>query len=499
MGEAWDDLATFRAQRAQCADEVSQLMAVCARDHPQHRHVLECRECYLKIVDHLRTRYLEPKADTSWPGWYPRGDGPLLNEDGSQPEWLVRREALLKDLEQLFEAVREYKVGLDEVDARFDQEKRRWYEQQVRKSPGIKKTLEELLNRRDIFEELESKGAGFEETVTAVREALGRSDALGRDAGTDDTERTLERLMKIQSPGERVQVYKETFFLGKPGEEIPWRTQAYIDQLQNGEKMEEIMKTIAMDRRSSLGAVQQKEMHRIKIEEFRRARAAFLLEQSKKATGRKDSNPKPQPPDEMYDQPPCHACGGEIDLQDYVACPLCQVLVDSGVRKKPTVFCSAACFSGRHGQVSTSSAPHCLSKDHVLMKKQESHVERAHDCAGGDNCAQMIDEDVDMDVDRSGPFVCRECTNDFKMEAVYCSMRCADINFYRHREGVHIPQRRQRELDVDKDAGDISSAGDSRGRYHSRDIRSLLVSLGDLLLDFQQRNAIEVAERFYLD
>lgn len=499
MSESWDDLATFRAQRALCADEVSRLRAACARDHPQHRHVLECRECYLKVVDHLCSRYLEPKADVSWPGWYPRGDGPLLNEDGSQPEWLIRREALLKDLEDLFAAAREYKVGLDQVDARFDQEKRRWYEQHVRKSPGIKKTLEELLNRRDIFEELEAKGAGFEETVAAVREALGRSNALDGDVGADDAERTLERLMKITSPEERVQVYKETFFLGKPGEEIPWRTQTYINQLQNGEKMDEIMKTIAVDRRSSLGALQQKEMHRIKIEEFRRARAAFLLEQSKKATGRKDSNPRPQPPDEMYDQPPCHACGGEIDLQDYVACPLCQVLVDSGVRTKPTVFCSAACFSGPHGQVSTSLEPQILLKGHVLMRKQEPHVEAAHECAGGDNCAQMVDEDVDMDVDRSGPFLCRECTNDLKMEAVYCSVRCADLNFHRHREGVHIPQRKQRGLDVDKDAGDITFAGDGRSRYHARDIRSNLVSLGDLLLDFQQRNAIEVAERFYPD
>lgn len=361
MGEAWDDLAAFRAQRASCADQIAQLRAACARDHPQRRHVLECRECYLKVLDYLRSRYLEPKADVLWPGWYPRGDGPLLHEDGSQPEWLVRRETLLKDLEDSFAAARDYKVGLEEVDARFDQEKHWWYKQQVRKSPGIKKTLEELLNRRDIFKELEAQGADFEETVAAVREALKGSTAPGGNAGADDTDKILERLMSVRSPEDRVNVYKETFFLGKPGEDVPWRTQAYIDQLQSGEKMDDIMKAMAVDRRSSIGAAQQKEMHTTKIEEFRRARAAFLLEQSKKATGRKDSNPRPQPPDEMYDQPPCHACGSDLDLQDYVACPLCQVLVDNGVRTKPTVFCSAVCFSGPHGQVSLVSEPWRLS------------------------------------------------------------------------------------------------------------------------------------------
>lgn len=479
MVEAWDDLATFRAQRAQCADEVSQLTAACARDHPQHKHVLECRECYSKIVDHLRSRYLDPKTEAAWPGWYPQGDGPLLNEDGSQPKWLARRQALLKRLEESLEAAREYKVGLDEVDARFDQEKQSWYEDRVRQSICIKKSLEELLNRRDLFGELDAKEAGFEETVSSVREALGSSSAMNGYAVAEDIERALERLMKIRSLEDRIQTYKEVFFLGKPDEEISWRTQTYIGLLQRGGDMNEIIKTIANDRRSSLGAAQQKEMHRIKIEEFRRARAAFVLEQSKKATGRKDSNPKPQPPDEMYDQPPCHVCGGDVSLQDYVACSLCQVLVDSGVRTKPTVFCSAACFSGPHGQ--------------------EAHVEAAHECAGGDHCAHIVDEDVDMETDRSGPFLCRECTSDLRLETVYCSVRCADMNFCRHREGIHIPQRKQRQLDVDRDMGDVAFEGESRVRYHARDIRSQVVPLGEALLEFQQRNAIEAAENIYLD
>lgn len=125
-------------------------------------------------------------------------------------------------------------------------------------------------------------------------------------------------------------------------------------------------------------------------------------------------------------------------------------------------------------------------------------MEESHDCAGGDDCAQLIDEDVDMDMHRSGPFLCKECTTGLKKETVYCSLRCADINFQRHREHIHIPERKQRGLDVDRDVDDVIFDRE-RGRYHARDIRSHLVSLGDLLLDFQQRNAIEVADNAYAE
>lgn len=457
MTEAWDDLVAFRAQRSRCAADVAFLTSDCARDHPQHKHVLECRECYEKVVDRMRSRYLDPK-------------------DGVAREWFSGQEALLKDLEDLFAAAREYKVSLDEIDARLEEGRKQWYEQRVRASPSIRKTLEELVNRKDVFAKIGASGAPSDEIVADVREALERSDALGRDFRAEDVERTLRRLMEIKSTEEKNQVYRETFFQGRPDEPVSAKTQMYLGRLEDGATMDEIIDRISMDRRSSIGALDQKERHRQRVEELRRAKNAHELEKTKKA--RQDSNTRPQPPDEMYDQPPCHACGRELDLQDYTACPLCQVLVDNGVRTKPTVFCSAACLSGPDGQ--------------------GAHVEASHDCAGGDGCAQLIDEDVDMDLHRSGPFLCKECTTGLKKEAVYCSLRCADINFQRHREQVHIPERKQRGLDVDRDVQDIVFDGEG-ARYHARDIRLQLVSLGDLLLDFQQRNAIEVADNAYAE
>lgn len=331
MTEAWDDLAGFRAQRSRCAADVAFLTSDCARDHPQHKHVLECRECYQKVIDRMRSRYLDPK-------------------DGVAREWFSGRDTLLKDVDELFAAARDYKVSLDEVDARLEEGRKRWYEQRVRESsPSIRKTLEELVNRRDVFAKVGADGVPFDEIVTDVREALESSVVPSRENGAEDVERTLRRLMEIKTPEERTQVYKETFFQGQPDEPVSAKTKVYLGRLQDGATMDEIANKIAVDRRSSIGALDQKEKHRQRVEELRRAKNAHELEKTKKA--RQDSNARPQPPDEMYDQPPCHACGRELDLQDYTACPLCQVLVDNGARTKPTVFCSAACLSGPHGQV----------------------------------------------------------------------------------------------------------------------------------------------------
>lgn len=123
-------------------------------------------------------------------------------------------------------------------------------------------------------------------------------------------------------------------------------------------------------------------------------------------------------------------------------------------------------------------------------------MEASHDCAGGNNCAQLTEEDVDMDMHNSGPFLCKECTTGFKKEAVYCSVRCADINFQRHREKVHMPERKQRGLEIDRDVSDITFDED-RARYRARDVRLHLASLGDLLLEFQQSNSVEVTDNAY--
>ncbi|KAJ0123476.1 hypothetical protein J7T55_011941 [Diaporthe amygdali] len=443
MGEAWDELAALRTRRGECAEEVARIKAKCAQDHPQHKHVLECRECYPKVIDRMRSWYLDTKNQ----------------------EWFSGREVFLAELRALFAAALDHAVGLEEIDARIDAERRKWYQEQIKASPSIRKSLEELTDHREVLAKVGS-GAPFEDLMEAMQAALDGSSSR------EDAKKSLDRLMVAKSPEERYQLYKETFFQGSSDEHVSEKTQLYADRLQTGATMDEIVNKISLDRRSSIGASDQKERNRKRIDELRRARAAHELQKSKKASGRKDSSQKPQPPSEMYDQPPCSVCRRDVDTRSFIPCNACVVMVDAGIRSRTTVYCSPACRDSDRGE--------------------ELHLEESHACASGNYCTQITDEDIDMDMDSKWLLLCRECTHLHKVESIFCSMRCADVNFRRHREEVHIPGRMRRSIQVNRDIDDIVFDGEDRSRYHARDIKSHVVPLDDMLEDFAQRNGVDI-------
>lgn len=130
-----------------------------------------------------------------------------------------------------------------------------------------------------------------------------------------------------------------------------------------------------------------------------------------------------------------------------------------------------------------------------LTRTQDIHTERAHPgCASGDDCVQLFDEDVEMDMNGSGGgcFLCRECTGSLKIESIYCSLRCADVNFQRHRERIHIPERAARGVvgQVETE-DDLVFENEDKSRYHAKDIGLYLMPLMDALREFQHRNGIE--------
>ncbi|KAK2601017.1 hypothetical protein N8I77_010500 [Diaporthe amygdali] len=411
MGEAWDELAALRTRRGECAEEVARIKAKCAQDHPQHKHVLECRECYPKVIDRMRSWYLDTKNQ----------------------EWFSGREVFLAELRALFAAALDHAVGLEEIDARIDAERRKWYQEQIKASPSIRKSLEELTNHKEVLAKVGS-GAPFEDLMEAMQAALDGSSSR------EDAKKSLDRLMVAKSPEERYQLYKETFFQGSSDEHVSEKTQLYADRLQTGATMDEIVNKISLDRRSSIGASDQKERNRKRIDELRRARAAHELQKSKKASGRKDSSQKPQPPSEI--------------LVNVHLCIILGLIIANG--------------------------------------KQELHLEESHACASGNYCTQITDEDIDMDMDSKWLLLCRECTHLHKVESIFCSMRCADVNFRRHREEVHIPGRMRRSIQVNRDIDDIVFDGEDRSRYHARDIKSHVVPLDDMLEDFAQRNGVDI-------
>jgi hypothetical protein len=117
-------------------------------------------------------------------------------------------------------------------------------------------------------------------------------------------------------------------------------------------------------------------------------------------------------------------------------------------------------------------------------------VEESHACASGNYCTQITDEDIDFDMNSKRLLLCRECTHLHKIESIFCSLRCADNNFRRHREKVHIPGRTRRSIQPNRDIDDIVFDGADKSRYHAKDIKQHVVPLDDMLEDFVHKNGI---------
>lgn len=119
-------------------------------------------------------------------------------------------------------------------------------------------------------------------------------------------------------------------------------------------------------------------------------------------------------------------------------------------------------------------------------------MEESHGCASGNYCTQITDEDIDMDMDSKRLVLCRECTHLHQIESIFCSIRCADTNFRRHREEVHIPGRMRRSIQVNRDIDDIVFDGEDRSRYHVRDIKPHVVPLDDMVEEFAHKNGVDI-------
>lgn len=123
---------------------------------------------------------------------------------------------------------------------------------------------------------------------------------------------------------------------------------------------------------------------------------------------------------------------------------------------------------------------------------------------------------------------CTECLTTLKQPTVWCSPACAAADFQRHREEVHLPERRKRGLAEDEDeaqleyldrngdAGgddvngdgdggeggredDKSSAGERsawgkrrRRRYRAKDIGALTTSVEEAVREWEGRNRVRL-------
>lgn len=89
-----------------------------------------------------------------------------------------------------------------------------------------------------------------------------------------------------------------------------------------------------------------------------------------------------------------------------------------------------------------------------------------------------------MDQDNRVLVFCRECVVDIKTAvSVFCSPRCYEDNFQRHREDVHLPDRERNQKQVnDRSQLEFESAeGES---YRPLKIEEHFITMDDALLKY---------------
>ncbi|KAK8024021.1 hypothetical protein PG993_012087 [Apiospora rasikravindrae] len=433
MLEPWDEVLTQEKERQSCAEDVTAIQKACVADH-NNLHVAECTECWPRLLNRMRDRYL----------------------NSATKEWFSGRRLFLQDLDTLFTQAHEYKTDLKTIEQRISDEKREWFRDKSKNlgfqsavSPAEAKSLQHKLNDRSI---------PVEELVPEFRSALGE-DVSGDQKPLDDL---LERLKTSKSPQMRAEAYVDIFF--QPGNDTEGvaKSQKYIEMIRNGTPIADVIHIMLRDRQASKGNQEQKQALQKKLEELRRAKAAHEVDKAKKAKLKQEALSAAAVEDVAE---VCQACSQTIP-GDYASCPLCDVLADTyKIRKQSTFFCPA---------------------EECSVKGQEAHWNEAHECASGDYCTDLQKEDVDMDGDSRITVLCRECVEAFKVESVFCSPQCYNDNFQRHREGVHLSEW-AKIGEIADDDDDLEYLPGDESKYRAKKIEKHYLVFEDVLADLVKR------------
>jgi hypothetical protein len=93
---------------------------------------------------------------------------------------------------------------------------------------------------------------------------------------------------------------------------------------------------------------------------------------------------------------------------------------------------------------------------------------------------------------------CTECLTTLAQPTIWCCLACADADFQRHREEIHLPERKTLGLVVD-DEGQLEymdgAADDgSDRRYRAKDISALTTSLDRAAGEWEARNRVTLRD-----
>ncbi|KAI1343314.1 hypothetical protein F5Y15DRAFT_230561 [Xylariaceae sp. FL0016] len=435
MLEPWDELLTLQKERALCAQDVQTIKDSCIADHGK-KHPIQCEACWPRLINRMRDRYLH----------------------SANKEWFSGRRVFLQELDTLFTKARDHQLELKAIEDRIFDEKKEWYRDKV-KSLGLQSATKTPTEARILQQKLYDRSLTTDQLASELNEAFSDSAVQNAEA----FEGFIDRLKAAKTPKARTDAYIDIFFQPNHDPAGAAKCQKYIDMVEKGASIADALNAMLRDRQMAKDALEEKQRLSKRLDELKRAKAAHELDKTKRDQARQERAKAAAPPKQKYPYLPCPVCSGEGEAP--VSCILCELLAKKyRVQSAYTVYCSDECWE----------------------KGNEEHVNREHRCAAGDDyCERLLDEDEPMD-DGEDCFFCKECVLTLGIPSTWCSLRCLDANFQRHRNNVHIPEREKGHHHID-DHQQLEFSTSDRTRYRARRIEDHAISLTDAMSGYRPK------------
>ena len=348
MLEPWDELLNLRLEHESCVAELETIKTTCARNHGK-QHVAHCTECWNLYLNRMRDRYLH----------------------SGRMEWFTGRRQFLQELDMMFSKARGRALDFETIEQRIYDEKEDWYRDRAR-TLGLPAAARSPSEARLLHRKLADAA-----DLPAAELAVQLRGLLTDDAPPDQPalDRFLAQLRDARSsPQARAEAYVEAFFR-PPAQEEPQGAGAgedaykkYVEMIRGGSPIADVVGAMLRDRQAAQDERKRRQGLQQKLEELRRAKAAHELSLSKKQKARQDRAAKAAEaaaaaaaasPDARREVPPCSACSGRLDEQDFLACPLCQLLRERyGLDCDLALYCSRQCHDDDYvcAPISTSTS-----------------------------------------------------------------------------------------------------------------------------------------------
>ncbi|TQW00972.1 hypothetical protein IF1G_00903 [Cordyceps javanica] len=323
LPEHWSELNAARSQRSLCVADVDKLKSLCVQDCGK-KHVVECKDCYGKVLDRMRKRYSESQ----------------------EKEWFSQRRMFLQELDDLFTDVKNNNGSLQAIEAHIESEKEAWYRWVLRRHPDFLEVAEHDAPIEEMRGMLGDPDRSREELVAMMWLGVGKPENW-----SEKVDAFVEKVSALKGkPDELKKLYITEIFKGVDGNSVLEHAQPYLDEYQASDSLtlEQIVGRIVEDHHRSRSSQPQRDTHASRLNELRRAKTAF--EQKRKES--KALLREAQAKSVLYNLPPC------------------ATIVQLGGSDELTVYCSEDCY--QKGQEEHIGKRHdCSAGENCIQLKDE--------------------------------------------------------------------------------------------------------------------------------